>query len=311
MSQQSLLHPQNAHSLWWFFIADDIALVAGILVFLILVSLILAFTFLGNAKQTRIAPIRDGKVQAVTSCGLVEGLVEDSAVAFRGIPYAKPPLGSLRFEHSQVIDDIDFCWNGTLKAHNSTPECLQVLNGETQGIEDCLTLDLITPEVRYINLLPVVVMIGANDFMGGSPGKLLRWWLLCRTGTYNFIFKESCDRLRDMLDPRTWFLFAHDSEWTFWDSLHLNHCQTLLVFRLPVITRFPTSYPLCNGKKKNQKLFENYKTYRRTFFSSGFKSTSDTLVAILLPWHCSAIELEQRKKNLLVRLKMFLTVRRF
>lgn len=142
--------------------------------FLILVSLILAFTFLGNAKQTRIAPIRDGKVQAVTSCGLVEGLVEDSAVAFRGIPYAKPPLGSLRFEHSQVIDDIDFCWNGTLKAHNSTPDCLQVLNGEIQGVEDCLTLDLITPEVRYINLLPVVVMIGANDFMGGSPGKLLR-----------------------------------------------------------------------------------------------------------------------------------------
>lgn len=144
---------------------------AGILVFLILVSLILAFTFLGNAKQTRIAPIRDGKVQAVTSCGLVEGLVEDSAVAFRGIPYAKPPVGSLRFEHSEVIDDIEFCWNGTLKAHNSTPECLQVSNGEIQGIEDCLTLDIITPEVRYINLLPVVVMIGANDFMGGSPGR--------------------------------------------------------------------------------------------------------------------------------------------
>lgn len=135
-------------------------------------SLILAFTFLGNAKQTRIAPIRDGKVLAVTSCGPVEGLVEDSAVAFRGIPYAKPPIDSLRFEPAEVIDEIQYCWNGTLKAHNSTPECLQRTNGVVQGVEDCLTLDIITPEVRYINLLPVVVMIGANDFMGGSPGIL-------------------------------------------------------------------------------------------------------------------------------------------
>lgn len=135
-------------------------------------SLILAFTFLGNAKQTIVAPIRDGKVLAVTSCGHVEGLVEDSAIAFRGIPYAKPPKGNMRFEHAEVIDDVEYCWDGTLKAHNSTPECLQVTNGEVQGVEDCLTLDVITPEVRYINLLPVVVMIGSNDFMGGSPGIL-------------------------------------------------------------------------------------------------------------------------------------------
>lgn len=150
--------------------SDDLALIGGVLVFLLLVALILAFTFLGTTKQTQIAPIRDGKVLAVTSCGPVEGLVEDSAVAFRGVPYAKPPIDDLRFEHGQVIDDIEFCWNETLKAHNSTPECLQVINGELQGVEDCLTMDIITPEVRYINLLPVVVMIGANDYLGGSPG---------------------------------------------------------------------------------------------------------------------------------------------
>lgn len=134
-------------------------------------ALILAFTFMGSSKIPRVAPIRDGKVLAVTSCGLVEGLVDDSAVAFRGIPYAKPPIGDMRFESAQVIDDISFCWNGTYLAHNSTTECLQVHNGEVQGAEDCLTLDVVTPEVRYINLLPVVVMIGANDFNGGSPGE--------------------------------------------------------------------------------------------------------------------------------------------
>lgn len=154
------------------FVTDDLALIGGVIVFLLLVGLIFAFTFLGNAKQTQIAPIRDGKVQAVTSCGPVEGLVEDSAVAFRGVPYAKPPVDSMRFEPAEVIDNIEFCWNGTLKAHNSTAECLQVTNGEIQGAEDCLKLDIVTPEVRYINLLPVVVLVGANDYLGGSPGIL-------------------------------------------------------------------------------------------------------------------------------------------
>lgn len=67
-------------------------------------GLIIVFTFCGNTKTARSAPIRDGKVLAVTSCGPVEGMVEDSAVAFRGIPYAKPPIGALRFEHAQVGD---------------------------------------------------------------------------------------------------------------------------------------------------------------------------------------------------------------
>lgn len=81
-------------------------------------------------------------------------------------------LGNLRFEHAQKIDNIENCWNGTLKAHEPTEECLQFVNGSIHGVEDCLTLDVITPEVRYINLLPVVVMIGSNDYIGGSPGIL-------------------------------------------------------------------------------------------------------------------------------------------
>ena len=103
---------------------------------------------------------------------MVEGRYEDSAIEFRGIPYAKPPTDARRFEHAEVINNISYCFNGTLIAHSHTvPECMQMTNGELEGVEDCLSLDIVTPEVRYINLLPVVVLIGANDFMGGSPGK--------------------------------------------------------------------------------------------------------------------------------------------
>lgn len=77
--------------------SDDIALLVGILIFFLLVGLIILFTFTGDAKKSASAPIRDGKVLAVTSCGYVEGLAEDSAIAFRGIPYAKPPTGAICF----------------------------------------------------------------------------------------------------------------------------------------------------------------------------------------------------------------------
>lgn len=120
------------------------------------------------------APIREGKyVDAVTSCGMVEGLRDEGAFAFRGIPYALPPVGSNRWKPAQLIENIDNCWNGTFKAHSSSDVCLQILsNGTKIGSEDCLTLDIVTPQVRYHNPVPVIVLIGAESLTGGSPGIL-------------------------------------------------------------------------------------------------------------------------------------------
>ncbi|XP_055530215.1 neurotactin [Wyeomyia smithii] len=152
---------------------DDIAIITGIFVFLLLLALIIAFTFIGKGEPVT-APVRDGKyIETVTSCGKVEGILEDGAFAFRGIPYAVPPLGPLRWKAAQPIENINYCWNETLKAHNSTPVCWQFYaDGKIDGAEDCLTLDVITPHVRYDNPLPVVVLIGAESFTGDSPGKL-------------------------------------------------------------------------------------------------------------------------------------------
>lgn len=131
------------------------------------------FAFSGSKIPTT-APIRDGKyVEAVTSCGNVEGLLEDSSFAFRGVPYAVPPTNERRWRQAELPDNLDFCWNGTLKAHNATPTCWQIFsNNSLDGVEDCLTLDIITPHIRYDNPLPVVVLIGADSITGPSPGKL-------------------------------------------------------------------------------------------------------------------------------------------
>lgn len=94
-------------------------------------------------------------------------------MAFRGIPYARPPLDDLRFRAAKPLNNIEYCWNGTFIAHNSTDVCLQILdNGTIIGNEDCLTLDVVTPYIRYDNPLPVVVLIGADSLIGGSPGKM-------------------------------------------------------------------------------------------------------------------------------------------
>ncbi|KAJ8910571.1 hypothetical protein NQ315_011240 [Exocentrus adspersus] len=145
----------------------------ALLIFLVLIAIIIFIAIPGN-KVNRSPPIKNGRfIETTTSCGKVEGLLEDSAFAFRGIPYARSPIGDLRFKYAQPLNKLEYCWNGTFLAHNATDPCLQILsNGTIMGSEDCLTLDVVTPYVRYDNPLPVIVLIGAESLIGGSPGKM-------------------------------------------------------------------------------------------------------------------------------------------
>lgn len=154
-------------------IKDDLAIIIGAIVFVILVILLLILAFSGSPALTS-APLRDGKfVEAITSCGKVEGVLEDSAYAFRGIPYAVPPVKENRWKPAKSISKLEDCWTGTLKAHNSSQTCWQIYgNGTINGTENCLNLDVITPHIRYDNPLPVVVLIGAESLTGDSPSKL-------------------------------------------------------------------------------------------------------------------------------------------
>lgn len=112
-------------------------------------------------------------MEATTSCGQVQGVLEDGGFAFRGIPYALPPVNNLRWKPAEPIHRIEHCWNGTLLAYNSSEQCWQRdASGRNEGSEDCLYLDVYTPQVRYHSPLPVVVLIGADSLSGGSPGAL-------------------------------------------------------------------------------------------------------------------------------------------
>ncbi|CAG7716301.1 unnamed protein product [Allacma fusca] len=87
---------------------------------------------------------------------------------FLGIPYAKPPIGKLRFESPQPAEK----WDGILSATEFGAECKGfefMMEGSIQGDESCLFLNVMTPKLKDNSstsgkLLPVLVYIHGGAF---------------------------------------------------------------------------------------------------------------------------------------------------
>lgn len=110
----------------------------------------------------------------VTALGEVNGFVtNDGVVAFLGIPYAKPPLGKLRFAPPVPLDS----WDAPIDAMEFGPACPQpeiepdpVMNSTID--EDCLTLNIWTPAADD-KKRPVMFWIHGGGFIWESSGDLL------------------------------------------------------------------------------------------------------------------------------------------
>nr|ANK58173.1 carboxylesterase [Stegobium paniceum] len=92
--------------------------------------------------------------------------------AFTGIPYAKPPIGDLRFQEPQDIKDP---WKGVIVA-NTTAICLQITHwpepegGYLDGQEDCLIVNVYVPNETPIESTnyDVIVNIHGGGLNFGS-----------------------------------------------------------------------------------------------------------------------------------------------
>ncbi|XP_076059058.1 juvenile hormone esterase-like isoform X2 [Oratosquilla oratoria] len=91
--------------------------------------------------------------------------------SFRGIPYAKPPVGPLRFKDPVPAGK----WKGTRDASSDPPRCLQqpldlLLQGQiaADGEEDCLYLNVFTPDLDVKSRLPVMVWVHGGGFFSGE-----------------------------------------------------------------------------------------------------------------------------------------------
>ena len=102
------------------------------------------------------------------SQGRVNGTLESDMIAFKGIPYAKPPVNNLRFAPPEPAEP----WTGTLQADefgNNCPQSGSAFNGFVDSLnEDCLFLNVYKPKSG--NNLPVMVWIHGGAFITGSGG---------------------------------------------------------------------------------------------------------------------------------------------
>lgn len=127
------------------------------------------------------SPTPSSPDEVSTSLGVVRGgLVLDGGVrAFRGIPFATPPVGDLRFRPPEPAQ----CWSGVRTATAPGAACLQagsLLDGGTEirGEEDCLTLNVWRP-VPDASPRPVLVYIHGGGNQSGSASEV-------RSGTLFF-----------------------------------------------------------------------------------------------------------------------------
>jgi para-nitrobenzyl esterase len=99
--------------------------------------------------------------------GVIQGTVEDSIAVFRGIPFAAPPTGELRWKAPQPVKP----WEGVLNADKFAPAPVQPKvqwMGDINMSEDCLYLNVWTPAVSSKDKLPVMVWIYGGGFSNGA-----------------------------------------------------------------------------------------------------------------------------------------------
>lgn len=123
-----------------------------------------------------------------TQFGQIQGAMNGSVYQFLGIPFAKPPVGNLRWKAPENPDS----WGSVLTATTFAPVCPQKsfdqggVNGTIIGNEDCLYLNVWSPQVNTPNL-PVLVFIHGGGNQQGSASEV-------NGGTEMFFGKNMAER---------------------------------------------------------------------------------------------------------------------
>ena len=108
-------------------------------------------------------------VTVKSPAGALRGSEREGLRSFLGVPYAKAPMGDLRWRPPQPMP----AWSGTRDALQFGAQCVQ---GQRAGApaamsEDCLFLNIWVPATPKSRHLPVMVWVHGGAFKVGSAGQ--------------------------------------------------------------------------------------------------------------------------------------------
>ena len=123
-------------------------------------------TALAMSSTATAAPVRAG-------AGLLDSIRDGDLIVYKGVPFAAPPVGDLRWRAPQPVKP----WSGVREADAFGPACMQPPGGGTGGApvsEDCLYLNVWRP-AKASGPLPIMLFVHGGGVTSGTGAVPLLW----------------------------------------------------------------------------------------------------------------------------------------